>query len=444
MSKILDYMQDLDLLDFQKIENYFLRNDLNTINSFVEYICHLAFEDWVEPEYSPYSFMPSMDMSGFGGCGEFKCKTKRASTFSKFSSLYGDTVYLIVNSITNPHLIIPEDKEDDNFEHRYALMCDFSLICLYSDLIRNNIAKIIPPQLGICPDCFAKYIWNEKSLSLLDPLIEKYTSQSVVNIVDYYQDFDEFCVEIKNLPELFPNHNEYISIDNNDSLPFLKNISSLPYTIEDFSFKYELIKDFSYGNYFTSKLETFISTIHQAKYITSQILYKDIIDVTAKSTRGSILPPMFEMPFLENLDVSTILKIRENEHHAFNDYRVALDNATKEYIKTNSNLTAKEIYDDIIYPAFINLDAVFERTKKTHRLKNAGELIVNLATVTLGVITSNITENTLATLTALNATEALKKLVSSTIEKKSNSVNKIENQDFYFLWKLKGENRSHR
>ncbi len=435
MSKIIDYLQEIDLLEYQKIDDYFFTTDIDTINTLVDHISTLANEDWTISEYSPYSFSPSMDISGFGGCVEIGCKIKRASTFSKFASLYGDTIYLIINSIANPHFINPDIKNEDSYDYRYSLICDFSLISLYSELIKNHIAKIIPTQLGVCPDCFLRHIGSETDLTALEPLVNKYASKAIVSVVEYDKDFNDFCVEIKNLPELFPDHDTYINIKNENDL--YNEHSTLPSKVDDFSFKYKLIKNLLHEDFLTSKLETFTSSIYNSKYITSKFLHKDIIDITSKSTRGSILLPMFEMPFLEQLDIPTALKLRESEYHAFNDYRIALDNATKEYVRINHDTQAKEIYDDIIYPAFTKLDAMFERTKKMNFLKNASELFITSAAVTLGVMNSVIPKNATAIITASCGTKALTKLVSDAIERKLNAGNELEKQDFYFLWKLK-------
>ena len=127
MSKIIDYLCDVGLTSLEKIRDYFLTNDMDTILSLEEYIGDLAFEDWNIAEYSPYSFAPSMDVSGFGGCAEISCKINRANKFIKFSSLYSDNIYLIVNSITNPH---PVQSDDEMY--RWGLINDYSLILLYS------------------------------------------------------------------------------------------------------------------------------------------------------------------------------------------------------------------------------------------------------------------------------------------------------------------------
>ena len=73
--------------------------------------------------------------------------------------------------------------------------------------------------------------------------------------------------------------------------------------------------------------------------------------------------------------------------------RQALDKATKLYVLGQNPVNSKEIYDDIIYPAFIKLDAMFERTKKMRIFKALGELAIISSTVTLGVMTSAIPAN---------------------------------------------------
>lgn len=64
MSKIVDYLYELGLTSLEKIRDYFLITDIDTILSLEEYVGDLAFEDWNIAEYSPYSFAPSMDVSG--------------------------------------------------------------------------------------------------------------------------------------------------------------------------------------------------------------------------------------------------------------------------------------------------------------------------------------------------------------------------------------------
>ena len=185
-------MNEIGLTNFDNIQDYFFKSNLETIISLHEYLQELAYEDWSISDYSPYSFAPSMEL------------------FNKFPSLYGDTVYFIVNSITNPHIPDFSDDKHKEFEYRYHLMSDCSLIFLYSELIVRNIAKIIPPHFSICPDCFAKCICNEDALLSLNPISQKYSEKAVLEVIEYNSKTKNGCIVIKNLPELFPNHDACI------------------------------------------------------------------------------------------------------------------------------------------------------------------------------------------------------------------------------------------
>jgi len=204
MSKIIDYLHELNLTSLEKIEHYFIESDIDTILSFDEYIGELAYEDWKIAEYSPYSFAPSMDVSGFGGCSEINCKMRRANKFIKFSSLYSDCIYLIVNSITNPHATDITEENIDNY--RDELISDYSLILLYSDLLSDGIARIIPSHFSLCPDCFSKHICNISDFDMLKPLIEEYAAKAIMEATEYFSHRNLSFIRLSNLFELFPDH----------------------------------------------------------------------------------------------------------------------------------------------------------------------------------------------------------------------------------------------
>lgn len=432
MSKIIDYMKELDLTTFEKINCYFTQTPIDVIQCFDEHMGNLAYEDWSIAEYSPYSFSPSMDLSGFGGCSELECKKSRAINFSKFASLYSDTVYFIVNSITNQSSLNIDECE---LLYRQNLVNDYSLILLYSQLIEKNIAKIIPPHFNICPDCFSKYIENKNELQTLNPIIDEYSIKAVIEATFYDKNEHIGFFEIKNLPELFPEHNGYMLINGGPCLDYLEKAKKFPMIIQDEQINNGIIKEYVYENYLTSKYEALVSSLYQAKFVTSKPFDKTMIDLSSRQTISSIPSPVFDMPFFSNIDIQTILKFRETEYHAFNDYRIALDKATKSYVEEPSQLNA--IYDDIIYPAFVKLDEMFERTKRMRIAKNISGLLVIGSTVTLGLMNSVVPANPLGIATALGGTGALVRYVGDVVERKLTTDNELEKQDFYFLWKLK-------
>ena len=435
MSKIVEYMKEIGLTDFEKIHRYFTTTNLETVISFHEYIQELAYEEWNISEYSPYSFAPSMSMSGFGGCDEYNCKIRRASTFHKFAALYSDTVYFFVDSITNPHPNSFIDNPENEDHYREDLNKDFSLVLLYSDLIECGIAKIIPPHFSICPNCFSKLILNENDLSLLEPLINEYAEKAVISALEYIPSKNLGFISI-DIPELFPDHPVYWCVESGMAIEFLKNIRDFPVKITDKYFKTHIVKNCVLDKFVTTKFESFISSSYRSKLITDKPIDKKLLSITSHGITASLTPPIFNMPFLEGIQTETILKIREYEQHAFNEYRIAMDQATHAYIKATQASEIEDIQNDIIYPAFVKLDSMFDRTKKMKAIVNIGSLIVTSATITLGVMNSIISQDLPTIITTAGGTEVLLKYLMGVVERKLNTDNEVEKQDFYFLWKL--------
>lgn len=238
---------------------------------------------------------------------------------------------------------------------------------------------------------------------------------------------------------MFPDHDPFMYTHGSESLKHLKTLKSIPSVISDDIFVHEIIKGKVYDQYVTSRFEAFMSSTYQSKLITSKASDKMIIDTISKNTTGTTTAPIFEMPFMGNIDTETILKLREAEHHAFNDYRLALDKAIKLYSTDQKLSDAKEIYDDIIYPAFTKLDAMFDRAKNMRVFKAFGELAIISSTVTLGIMNGIVPANPLGIVAALGGTGVLVNQITGIIERKLHSDNELESKDFYFLWKLKNK-----
>lgn len=440
MSQIVDYMNELGLTSTERIWEYFQKTDLDTLQSLISHIQNLSLQDWSISEYSPYLFTPSMDTSGFGGCSQMRCKQRRAENFSKFASLYGDTVYLLVDSITFPHLV---DPTNENIVHyRYALACDFATILTYTDLLVCGIAKIVPPHSCICRSCFEKHVINKQELGLLDPLIDEYMKKAKIIAMQYLEPSQSVDFVICELPELFQGHEGYVVLGDPKWVANFKDIQKYPVVIEDSSLVRYIIEAIVKMRYRTSKFETLVSSVYQSKFITLQSSDKAIIDTVSPPASGPVSAPVFEMPFLQNIDPSTILSLRKHEQDTFNNYRIAMDQAIKLYSAGQSPSTSKEIYDDVVYPALIKLDTMFKRAKRMRTFRAMGGLVVAASTVTLGVMNSLIPANPAGIIAALGGTEALIAQANKIIEQKLNSGNELEQNDFYFLWKLRNTKKS--
>ena len=74
--------------------------------------------------------------------------------------------------------------------------------------------------------------------------------------------------------------------------------------------------------------------------------------------------PKYDMPFVTNITIEKALQLRKVESESFNKYRIALNKAISEQRKTNSTLEWDDIYDDILFTEFCELD------KKSENIRN--------------------------------------------------------------------------
>ncbi len=439
MSRVIDYMDEIGLTSIENIKKYFHETEIDVLFTFDEYMQSLVSEDWEIAEYSPYLFSPSLDVSGFGGCAELDCRIKRAERFAKFSCLYSDVVYLFVDSITLPHRT--KDIEERQEQYRMGLMRDYAVIFVYSELIKRNVARIVPGHFSVCPDCFNELVKNDNELKIVDSIIEEYTEKVVIEALDYNKKHKLGFLCIKNLPEIFTDHDMHCMVKGRSDVAVLEKLKDFPCRIYDEKYVYEHVKRQIYNSYFTSKFESFMSSTYHSKLVTSRQFDQKLIGSLTDGGIGHTPPPVFDMPFLEKIDSETILKLRESENNIFENYRVALDKATKEYLNKDNLGKENEIYDDIVYPAFVKLDDMFTRIRRNRVIRTIGELAVTASTVTFGVMTSIIPANPIGVITALGSGGALVKQINKVIDNKMTSQDELAAKDMYFLWQLKNKVR---
>ena len=151
------------------------------------------------------------------------------------------------------------------------------------------------------------------------------------------------------------------------------------------------------------------------------------------------LLPEYMLPIVENLDLTKIIMLREEEQEAFNKYRIALNTAVKAQIKTDNQSDWKKIYDDIIFPELNNLDMKLRQLKRGRWghifgiMGIVGSVIVGSSfgdAFSLGILTQAVVASSaVATATGLNFV----------LDKHNNDKANLQENDYYFLWKLKSK-----
>lgn len=443
MNKLLELMDEKGLNNKEKIKDSIFNTNFDKLVVLVEkMIKAVNTQDEKLDVYTPFSFVASSEMAGTGGCSEILCRLKRAKEFSYYSALYADKVYIDLECINNPHFA--DNNKIDEFEFKYKLFRDLVVLNELSPLIYDNIVKIIKPEFNICNSCV-----NE----LLGPLSTKIDINKMENIyidkvdisVTFEADlFNYYTYDFNNLNELFE-HGSFTYSTKNIDESILKKLIKSPtnkyrFTKEDIKIS-GILKELFEIESQDLKYHMLESRILNFRYLTSKLFDTHVLALATspeiENTREiKKRVPVYNLPIISGISIEKILQLRELENDAFMNYRLALNNAAKERIKVGSQKEIDEIYDDIIYPKFIELEKKMNKIKSGTYKKVLGEFIVIGSLISLGVSTGFIPSDPKSIITTLGGVAALTKAGSSIVDWARKN-DEIKDNDFYFLWKLK-------
>jgi len=444
MNELISYFDNLDILSYENLENYIWESKLQTLIDVAVQVRTIVDRMFRYKEYTPFSFVPSGELSGVGGCSEVSCKISRARNFSIFSGLYADNVYLTLDYLTSIHFDTDiNDIYDNEYNFRYMLWCDFTIIITYAELISFGIVQIAPTQKNICPDCFQKKLLELPQPVDLSSLEQYYFKKAKLTLEEYDPMLNSVRISFENMDEFFPLHTESINFvgDILELLPISERKSNI--TIKNQKFKKAVLHNIIHDEFSEVCLYSLCCKNLDSKFITSKPSDGIFLEMTQSNKKNKQnIPrienlPLYDLPIISDAPTSTILKLREIEEDSFNRYRIALNRAVQEHYNAETSVQIREIYDDIIYPAFQQLDERLHNLRNGMFKKTFSTIVVVGSAISAGVYTGIIPPNVPEILAAIGGTSVL---TSSGINVMNNLTNKksaLRENDFYFLWKLK-------
>lgn len=441
MNSIIEAFEDLNILNNERLKNYTLKTDLETLIIFATYIRNKISDEFISKNYSPFSFVPAGEISGAGGCSEISCRIRRAKNYSLFCGLYSDNVYLILEYLTSIHFEYNFEaiKEEDEFNYRYAILLDFSIISTYADLISCGIVQILPPEQCICKDCFQRELLKLSNPVNLTPLINYYENTVKLKIYDYQKYNKEITIFFENMDDFFPLHGETLTFTGNTFKYFSKLECKKGLEIKNEECKHEIIKQLIEGEFSRACQYSLHCRENDSKFITSKPSDSIFFELTRdKNIKGNSIPnvdnlPIYEMPIVSSASIKTILNLREVENDAFDRYRIALNRVIVERHNADNEIQMKEIYDDILYPEMIHLDEQLHNIKSGAYKKAFSSIIISSILIATGVYTGAIPHNAPEILSSLGGVSAITRGIEEVFKPSSS----IKDNDYYFLWRLK-------
>ena len=326
MSKVIEYLSELNLRSYDLAEQYIYSTPVKTINSLVLYLRQLIDDDYCVAEYTPFTFLPNADISGTGGCEEPSCRTQRMLNFSAFTALYADRVYIKLEFITSEHYELYDIEEiEADYEmtngYKSKICQDMFVIFAYYELIRKSVVVITPARFMICPSCFQRNFLNSKIELDFNRLTADYTKKAKLVL----QDFDGYGhaeVRIDNIDEFFPNHPLYWNITSPSDLKLLSKFK-VGSQIKDSAYTHDFISEFVEKEIMEACYTSIYCYEQNAQLITNKISdamffsmnknhsYLQSLEESHKSL------PEYIMPIVQNVDLQALILLREEENEAF-------------------------------------------------------------------------------------------------------------------------------
>ena len=454
MSKLIEYLENIDILSQEQLFDYVDNNDIATLNSLVLYIRKLINEDYKHSTYTPFVFVPNGDISGTGGCDEITCSMSRAEKFAVFSALYADKVYIQLQFITNEHyelIDIDEVEQDERLYGNYIMrvLKDLSIILVYSELIKNDIVIITPSHRMLCQDCFQKEVLGNNVLDL-SALKKDYINKSKVYLRDFDNENNEAEISINNIDEFFPDHELFWCVTDPDEIAVLKK-EHVGKPIKNKQFCQQFIESFIEDEIASALYTTKYCNDQNAKLITNKLSDAMFLSMDKRNKndienikRQTQILPEYDLLMLQNISIKDVIRLRQEENEAFNKYRIALNNAVKEQHSTSNVTDWYKIYDDIVYPEINNLNLKIKQIKNGRLNRFFGTMVVVTTALVANRFGNMINPDLFANITNITsfATTVGAAGVNVILDKSSTKKADLQNNDFFFLWKLQKKNKN--
>jgi len=396
-----------------------------------------------------FSHSSSLGLSGNRyECSYIECRIKRITQLARFALMYTDKVF-----ISNPLSWYKEiDTKDDLPLEKEHLLDDLKVLSEILPLLEKGYISLFSPYTNVCPSCQAKKFLGEKagkqfSRKFAD-LKKQFLDHMTVECEVSYGEYDFIC----NGPVPYFDHSRVSVQDITPSAiacrpRILKRIQDgnrvkLSRTlVRDLELHVDLahnvasnaIHGLATSYYLNTTFLTesdlhvsFLNSLHQAPSIRKK-------NVIAGKHLSSIVP------FVEDVAIPDIIKIREREQEAFLLYRHALNAAIETFRTAGDSFTkqdAQALHGDVIGPQLALLDRKVKQAKRDLIRKPFRSLAGLVGVISFGLLTGLVSPDISALAQALGIVKFGSDMIKDTMAL-SDKEEAIQNDHFYFLWKVR-------
>ena len=381
-------------------------------------------------------------------CCELNCRLDRIDSLARYSLLYSEEVY--IESYFGKYSLL---EGNINFEMvKKDFYDDLVLINHIKPLIENGTIRLYSPDKKLCFSCQAKNILGEKNG-------KSFERARKILIEEVKQNLTLSC-KLSSNKYLFQVHGSEKYFDhgmiflNSKIPPYLKKrqailsqinsgkqITLARSAIKEMEIDEDIIHTFIHNTLFglstsyglnTSYLTQSQRQIDFINALNKKSELKDNNIVSHKHLRSII-------PFIEDVSIENLIKLRKRESEAFINYRTALKESLIHFRNIKGKFTqaeAKEFYSDVLEPKIASLDIKVKKAKRDLINKPLRSIAGVVGVLSFGMISGLFPENISQLAQVIGLTKFGSDLIKDTIKIDDKEDGIVEDK-YYFLWKVK-------
>jgi hypothetical protein len=389
-----------------------------------------------------HSFVSNTQLSGgHAPCVAVECRLKHVDQLARFAALYADQVL-----IHDPFEYYGKVSEAD-VHVRKSLSDDLRVLYYLRPLLENGLISLATRTWHYCAEHYDEAIVKTKLLERLEKaekaLVRRFTRDAKV-ILDTSMIRPVF--KIVGPDELIEHGATYRFSDAAQKLSDMLEARQNHVLTKKEIKKYHIFD----GTASTIIHDIFIQNLYARNgfhYLTDREVDFDVIkavnDIDTNQLNKAILEGLSHtVPFIHDVKLESLMKLRKNEGESFQVYRDSLNELLKslsdEDIRNSKIL--KQAFNDSIRPELNKIDLTVKNSKKLLYGSIKQDIIFSAGFIGLGLFSGLLPPSVGELIAALGGY----KFASSVAEKVNKSHNEpdvVRENKYYFLWKVKEENK---
>lgn len=401
------------------------------------------------------SHCPALSICGDpnGYCQELSCRLDAVERLARFTAMYSDTVY-----VPNPLAYHTDGHSYDDWPleaQRKRLFEDLVVITRLAPLIRSGHVFLVTPVLHLCSKCAEnhrpKYQLTQARRRLAKQYLAAIESAEIRKVGQYY------LLAVRGPADLF--HENFAGFQ----------ARRCPQQLQKMPRKYQQLEDGHVVSISRTALQTIgihrwlaskavgrasfgltFSELLGTSYVTDSQLDLSYMQSTsidrAIAQRNKIIADHLcsLLPFLPDVPLTSIIKLRKNEGDAFLAFRQALqhiiDNAAN-VDKPFTSADAQQLYSDVLRPELAKLSSMLSKRRRTLVSQATRQTIAafGAGTLTFGIYSGLATATVpavAATLGALGTAQIIMKWLNA-----QDARDAVSQHHLYFLLRVQHQSR---